>query len=84
MSNKDAVNWGGLDSFKVGRPEKRWRLPIFKRLAIILGLFYLLFGVLLMIGIRIFSSKPKAYKFAQVVIRWPKMFREVVRFLRTK
>ena len=78
------ANWKGLDTFKVGRPNKKWRLPIFKRLIILYVIAHLLFGLLLWIGIRLFSSKPKAYKFAQVVLRWPKALREVVRFLRTK
>lgn len=83
MNNRDAVNWAGLDKFLVGRPDNKYRLPIFKRIFAIYAILYLLFGLALFIGIKIFSSRPKAYKFAQVVFRWPKMFRELVRFLRS-
>jgi len=83
LSSKDATNWGGLDKFQVGRPNNKWRLSYFRRLILIWAIIHLVFGLLLYIGIRLFSSKPKAYKFAQVVVRWPKMLREIIRFLRT-
>ena len=42
---------------------------------------YLIFGFVLFIGVKIFSSKPHAYRFARLVFQWPAMFGVLIRAL---
>lgn len=44
---------------------------------------YLLFGLLVWIGTKLFSSRPAAYRFAHVVLRWPKAFFQLFSVLRS-
>ena len=46
-----------------------------------MGFIYLVFGFLLWVGVKLFSSKPAAYRFATCVFKWPKIFGPLIRAL---
>jgi len=76
--NKDVANWGGLDSFEVGRPVRKNSEPLWRKICMIGMIMYLLFGLCLWVGVKVFSSRRKAYRFATVVFKWPKMFKALI------
>jgi len=41
----------------------------------------MVFGFLLWVGVKMFSTKPAAYRFATCVFKWPKMFGPLIRAL---
>ena len=80
-----AGKWPRLkeSDLKVGRTSKQYNPP-WKALALgFAAIAYLLFGLLVYIGTKLFSSRPAAYRFAQVVFRWPKAFLQLFSVLRS-
>jgi hypothetical protein len=80
-----AGKWPGLkeNDLKVGRTSKQYNPP-WKALALgFAAAAYLLFGLLVYIGTKLFSSRPAAYRFAHVVFRWPKAFFQLFSVLRS-
>jgi len=80
-----AGKWPGLkeNDLKVGRTSKQYNPP-WKALGLGFAVVaYLLFGLLVYIGTKLFSSRPAAYRFAQVVFRWPKAFFQLFSVLRS-
>lgn len=78
-----AQNWKGMKDFQVGRTGKQKNFPFKKVLLGALVFAYLLFGLLVYIGTRLFSSQKHAYRFATVVFRWPRAFFKIFSVLRT-
>lgn len=80
-----AGNWPGFKAtdLKVGRTSKQYNRPW--KLIGLAGAFiaYLLFGLLVWIGTKLFSSRPAAYRFAHVVLRWPKAIFKLFSVLRS-
>jgi len=79
--NQEKLNWTKIDKFNVGRPKNARNAPIKRTVLGILAILYLAFGFLLWIGVKLFSSKPSAYRFATCVFKWPKMFGPLIRAL---
>lgn len=82
-SNPEALNWKGLKTFNVGRPKGHGNYPFKRAIAAAMAFAYLVFGFLLYVGVKIFSSKRSAYSFATVVFKWPRMFAPLIRALRS-
>ena len=86
LQAKDAAgNWPGFKptDLKVGRTSKQYNRP-WKLMGLgVAFIAYLLFGLLVWIGSKIFSSRPAAYRFANVVFRWPKAILQIFSVLKT-
>ena len=85
QAKDSAGNWPGLadKDLKVGRTSKRYNRP-WKLMGLGLAIIaYLIFGFLVWIGTKITSSRPAAYRFAHVVLRWPKAFFQLFSVLRS-
>ena len=86
MSEPDSPkNWPLLkkDDFKVGRTANSYYPPVKTFIACVALFLYFITGILIYIGTRIFSSRPKAYQFANVVLRWPRAFFQIFSVLKT-
>ena len=55
------LSFGGLKSFEVGRPSNAPKHPYLKYGVLVAAVLYLLIGILIQIGIKLFSSNAKAY-----------------------
>lgn len=55
LQNPAALNWKGLSKFEVGRSGNK-NIPVKRSLVLVAVVLYLLFGFLLWIGIKLFSS----------------------------
>ena len=80
-SNPENLNWKQIQNFNYGRPKNAKNAPIKRAVFGLLAILYLAFGFLLWIGVKLFSSKPAAYKFATCFFKWPKMFGPLIRSL---
>lgn len=78
--NED-LNWTQIKSFNVGRPLNARNPPIKRAILGMMAIAYLVFGFALFIGVKIFSSRPHAYRFAKLVFQWPLMFGVLIRAL---
>ena len=81
-SKKEDLKWKTLESFEVGRPKLQGNLPVKRFVALCAAIAYLVFGLLVYVFSKMFSSRPKGYKFATVVFKWPKAIFAVFRALR--
>ena len=75
------LNWTEIKSFNVGRPKNARNPPIKRAILGIAVIAYLLFGFALFISVKLFSSRPHAYRFARLVFQWPAMFGVLIRVL---
>ncbi len=64
--NED-LNWTQIKAFNVGRPRNARNPPVKRAILGILAIAYAIFGFALFIGVKIFSSRPQAYRFARLV-----------------
>jgi hypothetical protein len=76
------LGFGGLKSFEVGRPSNASKYPYFKYGVLVAAVLYLLIGILIQIGIKLFSSNAKAYQFTRVVLKWPLAFFKIFSVLK--
>ena len=67
----------------MGRCKNKSKFPFKRATALFLALAYLIFGFLLWLGTKIFSSKPAAYKFARVLFKWPMAIFKIFGALKT-
>ena len=83
-ANPSSLNFGGITTFKVGRPVKRGAPPMKRFLALGLVGIYLLAGLALWILLKIFSKNRGKYSFKQVVFLWPRAFRALLDALKSQ
>jgi uncharacterized protein YhhL (DUF1145 family) len=68
----------------VGRASNAKKFPYAKTVVLMAAVAYLVIGLLIQIGIKLFSSNAKAYQFTRVVLKWPLAFFKIFSVLKTQ
>lgn len=72
MLSEGSPNWHGLKTFEVGRPKGFRKAPVKRALLLLAAVGYLAFGVLLWLGLKVFSKDRRLFGFLNVVLMWPR------------